>query len=165
MLKKLFVIGFLFTLGALGIRAQEEINPVKWSLSIENNSKSLSKGDVFNAILKAEIKKGWHLYALEKTEGGPIATRITVVNESLFELGKIKAPKPFESEDTSFGTTTKFYEDSVKFSLPVKVLAAVDAIPTIIKIKVRFQSCNSEMCLAPRTVLVESNFEKGEEIK
>ncbi len=161
MMKKLFVIGFLFTLGTIGVRAQEEeINPVKWSLSMRNTLKSLNKGDVFNADLKAEIEKGWHLYALEKTEGGPIATRITVVDESLFELGKIVAPKPFESEDTSFGTTTKFYEDSVKFSLLIKVLETLDAISAKLKIKVRFQSCNSEMCLAPRTALIELNLRK-----
>jgi len=56
MLKKIFVIGFLFTLGTIGVRAQEEeINPVKWSLSMKNTLKSLNKGDVFNADLKAEI--------------------------------------------------------------------------------------------------------------
>ena len=160
MLKKIFVIGFLFTLGTIGVRAQEEeINPVKWSLSMKNTLKSLNKGDVFNAELKAEIEKGWHVYALEKTEGGPIATRITVVDESLFELGKIVAPKPFEAEDTSFGTTTKFYEDSVKFSLPIKILETFDAISDKLKIKVRFQSCNSEMCLAPRTALIELKIE------
>ena len=165
MLKKLFVIIFLFALSAIGVLGQEEIKPVKWSLLVKNTSKSLSKGDLFNAVLKAEIQKGWHLYAMEKTEGGPIATRMTVIDESLFEIGKIIAPKPLESEDTSFGMTTKFYEDSATFTLAVKVLKTFELISTGLKIKVRFQSCNSEMCLAPRTVLVESNYEKVEENK
>jgi hypothetical protein len=120
---------------------------------------------VNDRVKNSQIQRGWHLFAMEKTEGGPIATRITIVDELLFELGKIEAPKPFESEDTAFGTTTKFYEDSVKFSLLIEVLKNFDSISTKLKIKVRFQSCNSEMCLAPRTVLVESNFEKEEPIK
>lgn len=165
MLKKLFVIGFLFALGAICVRAQEEINPVKWSLAVEETSKPPNKGDVFNVVLKAEIEKGWHLYALEKTEGGPIATRISVADGSLFELGKIEAPKPFEFDDTSFGATTKFYEDSVKFTLPVKVLETFEEGSTKLKIKIRFQTCNNEMCLPPKTVTVESGFENGEEIK
>lgn len=165
MLKKLFVIIFLFTLSAIGVCGQEEIKPVKWSLSVKNTSRSPSKGNLFNAVLKAEIQKGWHLYAMEKTEGGPIATRITVINESLFELGKIIAPKPLESEDSSFNATTKYYEDLVTFTLPIKVLQTFESVMNNLKIKVRFQSCNSEMCLAPRTVLIESNYEKVEENK
>lgn len=158
MLKKLFVISFLFALGAICVRAQEEINPVKWSLAVEETLKPPNKGDVFNVVLKAEIEKGWHLYALEKTEGGPIATRIFLADETLFELGKIEAPKPLEFDDTSFGVTTKFYEDSVKFILPIKILGKVDSATAKLQLKVRYQTCNDEMCLPPKTVLIQSGF-------
>ncbi|MGI8469468.1 MAG: protein-disulfide reductase DsbD N-terminal domain-containing protein [Pyrinomonadaceae bacterium] len=162
MFKNLLLIGFLLLLGAVQIWAQDEINPVKWSLNIEKPIKSLGKGDNFKAILSAEIEKGWHLYALEKIEGGPIPTRISVPEDSPFELGKIEPPKPIEVDDSAFGITTKFYEEAVKFDLPVKVLDSFERNISELKIKVRFQTCNNEMCLPPKTVIVDSREQNSE---
>lgn len=160
MFKRLFLIGFFLFSAAIQIHAQDEIKPVKWSLRVEQPIKSLNKDDNFKAALSAEIEKGWHLYALEKIEGGPTPTRISIVEDSPFELGKIDAPKPVEVEDSAFGVTTKFYENAVKFGLPLKVTKDFDKDSAKLKIKVRFQVCNDEMCLPPATAIVESGLEK-----
>ncbi|MGI8556369.1 MAG: protein-disulfide reductase DsbD N-terminal domain-containing protein [Pyrinomonadaceae bacterium] len=160
MLKKLFVIVFLLLIGALQIFAQDEINPVKWSLKIETPVKSVNKGDTFNAVLSAKIDDGWHLYALEKIEGGPFPTRISVPDDALFELSKIDAPPPIEFDDSAFGVITKFYENAVNFGLPLKAKENVDKDLFNLKIKVRFQVCNDQMCLPPTTVAVESGAKK-----
>ncbi|MGI9035787.1 MAG: protein-disulfide reductase DsbD N-terminal domain-containing protein [Pyrinomonadaceae bacterium] len=165
MFQKLFLIVFVLFSIAFQVRAQDEINPVKWSLKVEKPLTSLNKGDSFNAALSAEIEKGWHLYALEKTDGGPLPTRISVPDESPFELGKIEAPPPIEVDDAAFGVTTKFYEMAVKFNLPIKVLDGFERDSSELKIKVRFQICNDQMCLPPTTVVVDSHSEKPPEIK
>jgi thiol:disulfide interchange protein DsbD len=158
MLRKLFIIAFLLIIPSLTVAAQqqeeEETAPVKWSLETEKISAALKRDDKFNAFLTAKLEKGWHLYALEKIEGGPIATRITIGDESPFQLGSIEAPKPIETEDSAFGVTTKFYEDSVMFTLPIKVLQTIDS--AALQVKVRFQICNDEVCLPPKTVIVKT---------
>ena len=160
MLKKFLVICFVLALSIIHIYAQddEEKIPVKWTLKTDKPSKPLSKDDIFKVQLSAEIEKGWHLYALEKIEGGPIPTRISLAEEQPFELGKIEAPKPIEVDDSAFGVTTKFYENSVNFILPVKVLDTFDSENTELKVKVRFQICTDQMCLPPKTVMVASGF-------
>lgn len=159
MLKKLFAICFLSTLfifQAYGQQDEEEKAPVKWTMKVDKVEKPLNKDASFKVSLSGEIEKGWHLYALEKIEGGPIPTRISLVEEQPFELGKIEAPKPIEFDDTAFGVTTKFYEDSVNFILPIKVLDKIDNETTRLKVKVRYQICTNQMCLPPKTVIVES---------
>lgn len=158
-LKFKFSIGLLLFLafGGINLSAQEaEIEPVKWTLTIETKNKNLVKDSNLTARLNAEIEKGWHLYALEKIENGPIPTRISLVENQPFELGKIVAPKPIETDDTAFGVVTKFYEVSAEFGLPLRVLENTDAAK--LQVKVYYQICNDEICLPPKSVIVESDF-------
>lgn len=141
---------------AIEISAQDEPDPAKWTLNIETQEKKPAKDDNFTALLNVEIEKGWHLYALEKIDGGPIPTRITLAENQPFELGKIEFAPPIETDDAMFGVTTKFYEDSAKFKLPLRVLQNPET--NKLQIKVRYQICNDEICLPPKSTLVEANF-------
>lgn len=154
---KFLAVLFLFlAFGVSEISAQEEPDPTKWSLTVENQTKRLVKDNKFDVVLTAQIEKGWYLYALEKIEGGPIPTRISLVENQPFELGNIVAPSPIETDDAAFGVVTKFYEDSVRFTLPLRVLQNVSG-ETKLQVKVRYQICNDEMCLPPKSVVVESD--------
>lgn len=161
MLRKLFFIGCLLFLVAVQTKAQEELNPVKWSLKSEKAVETLKSGDEFKAFLSAKIEKGWHLYALEKIDGGPIPTKVSVAEDAPFELGKIEVPEPIEVDDSAFGITTKFYENDVKFNLPLKVLSSFESGKSELKIKIRFQMCNDQMCLPPKTAIVSLDSEKS----
>lgn len=161
MLRKIFFIGTVLFFAAVHGQAQEELNPIKWSLTSGKSSESLKKGDAFKADLSAEIEKGWHLYSLDKIDGGPISTKISVAEDSPFELGKIAAPDPIEFDDPAFGITTKFYEDAVKFSLPLKASENFEPGKSALKIKIRFQLCNDQICLPPKTVVVTGDSGKS----
>lgn len=139
----------------LGLLAQE---PARWSLSTEPSS-DLKAGDKLKVLLKADIDSGWHLYALEQPSGGPIATTIKVTDGSPLQItGKIESPKPTEKLDPLFTGTdgkplvTKFFADGVTFSIPVKATADIAASQA--SIDVRFQLCNDQFCLPPRTYRV-----------
>jgi DsbC/DsbD-like thiol-disulfide interchange protein len=160
MMKKILLIGFVLFSAAFQIQAQEEPNPIKWFLSSEKPVESVKSGEIFKLILRAEIEKGWHLYALEKVEGGPLPTKISAIEDALFELGKIEVSDPVEFDDPAFGITTKFYEDSVEFKFPVKVSDKFVAGKSDLKIKIRFQTCNDQMCLPPKTVVLKPEPEK-----
>lgn len=147
---------FVIAVCAIKVSAQDEPNPAKWSLKVENQGKKLVKDDNFIALLSVEIEKGWHLYALEKIDGGPIPTRIVLTENQPFELGKIEFPPPVETDDTVFGVVTKFYENSAKFKLPLRVLRNLET--NKLQIKIRYQICNDEMCLPPKSDVVEADF-------
>src|SRR5262245_55681391 len=95
-------------------------DPGQWSLSSDVQGTTLSTGTAFKAALRAEIEPGWHLYALEQPEGGPIATTIKVTEGKPFEIaGAITTtPKPTTKTDPLFTGTdgkplgTKFFTGS-----------------------------------------------------
>lgn len=137
-------------------------NPAKWTLSSGGPNRQLKNGDKVKADLKAEVEKGWHLYALEQPEGGPIATTIKVTEGATFQLaGKIESQKPISKTDPLFTGTdgkpleTKFYVDAANFG--VLLIATADGPSDAISLDVRFQLCNDTYCLPPKTVRVTSS--------
>ncbi len=134
-------------------------DPVKWGLSSASRSDAIKSGSSLRASLKAEIENGWHLYALEQPDGGPVATTIKVTEGKPFEIaGKIISPKPVVKPEPLFagsdGTPlqTKFFINSVVFEVPLK--AKSDTTAPDLSLDVRFQACNDTFCLPPRTFRV-----------
>ncbi len=134
-------------------------DPAKWSISFEPQSTQIKSGDKFKGLLKAGIDEGWHLYALEQPDGGPIATTIKVPDGAAIMIdGKIVSQKPIIRDDPLFvgmdgkALVTKFFADSATFTIPLK--ATVDTTADAVSIDVRFQLCNDRICLPPRTFRV-----------
>ncbi|HEV7698914.1 MAG TPA: cytochrome c biogenesis protein CcdA [Pyrinomonadaceae bacterium] len=143
-------------------------DPAKWTLSSPDTTKTLKQGDKLPVELEAQIDPGWHLYALEQPPGGPIATTIKATEGISFQLaGQIASPKPTRRTDPLFTGTdgkeleTKFFQDSVNFTIPLTATAEVAAAAA--SLDVRFQLCNDQFCLPPKTVRV--SFSGTEEIK
>ncbi|MEP6947300.1 MAG: cytochrome c biogenesis protein CcdA [Acidobacteriota bacterium] len=136
-------------------------DPAKWTLGADAGSKPLEAGDKTTVTLKAEIESGWHLYALEQPEGGPIATSIKVTEGKPFALdGKIDSPAPIKKSDPLFTGTdqkpleTKFFINTAAFKLVLKATAptGIEAL----SLDVRFQLCNDRFCMPPKTVRVST---------
>src|SRR5437764_152435 len=126
--------------------------PAHWSLSTDPQRSTLKSGENLSARLKAEIENGWHLYALEQPEGGPIATTIKVTEGAPFAIdGKIASPKPIVRNDPLFAgmdgkaLVTKFFADTVTFSIPIK--ATAETTGGALSLDVRFQLCNDTFCI------------------
>ena len=133
--------------------AQE--NPIKWSLAVR--STAYKAGDKFAARLTAQIAEGWHLYALEEVPNGPRPTRITLVAKQPFKLsGDIVQPKSISKFDENFGVETQFYEAAVAFALPIQIASKAKPGKTKLVVQTRYQVCNEQMCLPPKTVKVEA---------
>jgi thiol:disulfide interchange protein len=128
-------------------------NPARWSLESGAKGKSLKQGEKFKAALKAEIEDGWHLYALEQPDGGPVPTTVKVGENVPFILEeKVTTPTPVTKFDPNFNIDTKFFEKRAQFNLPLQ--ASADAKTDDLAINVRFQLCNDTLCLPPKTVKV-----------
>ena len=100
MLRPLFNSIVLIAAFAVSICAQ---NPAKWTLSSSDSGRSYLDGDKLKVALNAAIDPGWHLYALEQPEGGPIPTTIKITSGKPFTLdGNIASPKAIVEPDPNF---------------------------------------------------------------
>ncbi len=129
-------------------------NPVHWSLAAVPQ-KPLRSGAAFTAKLLAQIDTGWHLYALEQEEGGPIPTEISLADLSSLTLGSVRASKPIQLLDPNFNKRVGLYIEKAEFSLPLTVAASAPAGPLHAAVHVRYQCCNDTMCLPPRNAALD----------
>jgi thiol:disulfide interchange protein len=128
-------------------------NPISWSLESDAKGKTLKQNETFKAKLKAVIEGKWHLYAVEQPEGGPFPTKITIAENSPFQLdGKTSSPTPITKFEPLFNIDTKFFEKSAEFNLPLKSTAETKADDLAVNIK--YQVCDDKVCLPPKTVKV-----------
>ncbi|HLM61290.1 MAG TPA: protein-disulfide reductase DsbD N-terminal domain-containing protein, partial [Pyrinomonadaceae bacterium] len=148
---KIFIILSFIVLALPAILLAQ--NPTKWSLESDVKGKTLKSGETFKTELKAEIEEGWHLYAVEQPQGGPFPTKITVGENTPFQIdGNIKSPQAITKFDPNFQIETKFFDKQAGFVLPIK--ANSEANTNLLAINVRFQVCNDTLCLPPKTVKV-----------
>ena len=131
-------------------------NPTKWSLDLtpQFGTEHLKAGTRIGVFLKAEIESGWHLYALDQSAGGPIATTIKVAEGRPFDLKSVKSQTPKSEPDPLFiidgkPLETRYFEKSAEFTFDL--IATEDTEINNIAVDVRFQLCNDSFCLPPRT--------------
>lgn len=140
------VAGMLLLSGAASAQ-----NPVTWA--VKTSSARVAAGGNVSVQLTAQIESGWHMYSLTQGAGGPIPTRITLPEGQPFKLGgAVRGPRPRTEMDPNFQMNTETYEGSAAFIVPVVTGADAPAGMQNIQVNVRFQACNSQLCLPPRTV-------------
>jgi thiol:disulfide interchange protein DsbD len=138
---------------AAGVSIQEPpANPIRWTA--HQPAGPAKPGDAVSVQVTAVMDEGWHLYALEPVEGGPIPTRIAAGPAPAFTLqdSDIDRPEPKRSHDPNFGVETAYYEGSATFGLPIRIAADVQPGERDAEITARFQACNEQFCLRPQTV-------------
>ena len=116
--------------------------PITWETTV----KKLSDTE-YNLISTATIESGWHLYAQEVPEGGPIATTFTFgASKDAFEFnGKTSEPEGRTEYDSIFRMPIKFFEKSAIFIQKVQV----SGNPSSLNATVEFMACDDTRCLPP----------------
>ena len=139
-------------LAADGVRASAAAKPpVHWSVKTAP-AKAVKLGAKFNVTVRGEIDPGWHLYALEEPDGGPVATEITLTEGDSAELVRVEESKPKILPDALFQRPTGFFEGSAEFTLHLQAARVAGATGTNgLRVLVRYQSCNDRICLPPHT--------------
>jgi DsbC/DsbD-like thiol-disulfide interchange protein len=142
----------LFALAlALLTQSQPIPDPIRWSLA-QAAPRPVARGSMIEVKLNAEIRQGWHLYSIGQPSGGPIATEISLPGGQPFTFAKpIAAPKPHVVFDPGFNMRVELYTDTASFVLPIKVAATAPAGSQTLTVEARYQSCNDDVCLPPRT--------------
>lgn len=139
------VLLFLILFVAATLANAQVLEPVAWSFRAED------KGDNnFEIVMTAALDNGWHLYAMDIDEGGPIATSFTFEPVTGYTLnGKSYAvTKPEVKFDNSFGMNIGMHSGTAEFRQKIKVTAASAKVAGY----VTFMSCDDKQCLPPRDV-------------
>src|SRR4051812_24979979 len=74
-LVRISLVAIFLLLAGISIDAQ---NPIAWSID-SGALNGMKAGQKHNVKLVADIQSGWHLYSITQEPGGPVPTRITVV--------------------------------------------------------------------------------------
>lgn len=101
-------------------------------------------------VVAGSLAAGWHIYAQQEPENGPIPLRIAIDDPRVAEIrGKLGGSAPTRRQDPSFQLLTEVYLSDFTLRVPIHLKeAAGGAIP----LAIRYQACNDHTCLPPRTV-------------
>ncbi|MDP4265036.1 MAG: protein-disulfide reductase DsbD family protein [Bacteroidota bacterium] len=143
-MKKFFVLALLIM---TGVASKAQLNPVSWTFT----SKKIAD-KTFELRLAASIQDGWHLYSQSQPQDAIAEpTKITFNKNPLLTVdGKIKEEGKMEKfHDAKLDLSANQYSSRVIFIQTVKL--KTDA-KTKVSGSVRFQTCNDEKCLPPKSV-------------
>ena len=131
----------------IAFSAKAQLSPVSWTYTAKKTSDK-----TYELRISATIQSGWHLYS-QAQPGDAIAepTKIVFNKNPLVKLdGDIKEEGKLEKfHDAKLDLSANQYSSKVEFVQAVKMKAAAK---TKVSGTVRFQTCNDEKCLPPKTV-------------
>jgi thiol:disulfide interchange protein len=140
-------VGFCLFLQMLPLLGQNEVT---YSLRVQEAA--VVTGGSFQAVLRAELADGWHLYSMTQPSGGPVPTTITVSENPVFSLaGAVVQPEAIVSFDENFGIDTEYFEGNADFVVPVAVSPQATAGKHALTVRIRFMLCSDTVCLPPQT--------------
>ncbi len=143
-LKKLLAIVLVLAI-CLGVKAQP--NPVSWSYSAKKVSDKM-----YEVRITAIVQSGWHVFSQSQPEDAVAEpTKITFNKNALLKLdGNLKEEGKLEKfHDAKLDLSANQYSSKVEFVQMIKMKASAK---TKVSGTVRFQTCNDEKCLPPKTV-------------
>lgn len=126
---------------------QAQLNPISWSYEAKKIADK-----TYELHITATIQAGWHLYSQTQPEDAIAEpTSLNFNKNPLLTLeGKIKEEGKLEKfHDARLDVSANQYSSKVKFVQVVKLKAKAK---TNVSGSVRFQTCNDEKCLPPKTV-------------
>ena len=143
-MKKTFVNILLFM---AAVTAKAQLNPISWTYTAKKTSDK-----TYEVRITATIQSGWHLYSQSQPDDAIAEpTKITFNKNPLVKLdGNIKEEGKLEKfHDAKLDLSANQYSSKVEFVQTVKMKATAK---TSVSGSVRFQTCNDEKCLPPKTV-------------
>jgi hypothetical protein len=140
-------IASLILVMILTLAVKAQLNPISWTFT----AKKLSD-KAYELHITALIQSGWHLYSQTQPDDAIAEPTLVSFNKNpLLTLeGKIKEEGKLEKfHDAKLDISANQYSAKVNFVQVVKLKAKAK---TKLSGSVRFQTCNDEKCLPPKTV-------------
>ena len=131
---------------ASAVAAKED--PVQWSLAPVDGISRVPPGAQRYLELKASIQPGWHLYSPTTPAGGPIPTRLRLVQNPAIASYAVYRPQPVRKLDPNFQIDTETYTGDITFLIGVTTAASASG-STNVQAEARYQVCSDTKCLPP----------------
>lgn len=149
----LAALGGLVALASVAVTVPAEApTPAKWTLELRGGPPPA--GSTFGLRAVVRIDDGWRLYSLTQPPGGPVPTRVWLAEGQPWALaGPVEGPEPMKEFDPVFGMDVETYVGRVEFEFPVEHSGG--PATAAVQVRVRYQMCNGELCLRPKTVGLE----------
>lgn len=131
----------------VGAAGQER--PARWQAAWDGGH-APGLGDTAMVALEVSIEEEWYIYAPSQPAGGPFPMEVAIAGP-LAITGRLVAPSVLRYPDRNFNIITHVYRRTVRFALPVIVVAEGGRPEGAPSALVRFQACTGTYCLPPRT--------------
>ena len=148
-LSRVLVASTALTLALAAAASAAPPIPAHWT--IEPLKRAIAPGAAFSLTLTVQIQPGWHLYALEEPEGGPLPTEIGLAQGDPLSLLDVTEPEPHKIPDPVTHALAGLFQNTVSFTLKVRAPRTKLQPGTVSHVLVRYQTCNDQVCLPPRT--------------
>ena len=124
--------------------AQDDMNPVNWSSTVESDS-----AGVYRLVFTANIQLPWHMYDLGPYEGGPNPTTFTFTENPAVELlGEMQQLSvPTRVFDPMFEMEIGYFSGQAQFARSVRLKNPDEG--TTLHVNVEWMACDDQSCLPP----------------
>ena len=148
-------VAFLFF--PAGGRAAQPGRAATWSASLEPDR--LAPGASALLQLDVDLDPGWHTYSLTQPAGGPVPTRVELLEgDPVEKIGAVTQSKFSSEMDAVFHVKVESFSDHARFTIPVRVRASAKPGDAQARAQVTFQMCNGQVCLPPTTQVLHADF-------
>jgi uncharacterized protein YyaL (SSP411 family) len=131
----------------------KEFGPV--TAHLFSSRQRVKPGQMFQLALALDIKEGWHLYGPNPEAAFLIPATVSVSENEMFTVGGIKEPSPQKKRDPVLKQVLATYESRIWYVIPVTIKGNIPDGQTTIKIGIKTQACDQNVCLPPRTDEIE----------
>lgn len=144
-MKRYLISLFVALVAVMAVQAQAP-SPVRWRATA-----SMTSARAGVITLRALVDEGWHFWAMNQAEEGPIGLTITYTDmQGIRTQGAVKTSvKAREAEDKTFGCRVSYYDGNVTFTQPFKIEGR--GTDRSVKVTVRYQTCKDDACMPPKT--------------
>jgi uncharacterized protein YyaL (SSP411 family) len=132
-----------------------------------SSRKHVKPGQAFQLALALDIEEGWHLYGPNPEAAFLVPATVSVSENEMFKVGDIKEPSPQKKRDPVLKQVLATYESRIWYVIPVTIKGNIPDDQTTVKIGIKTQACDQNVCLPPRTdeieftLDIESNAQEG----
>jgi len=136
---------FLTLLFSIQSFAQFDLDddPLTWKVTEQR----AGDGKEIEIHFDATLEDGWHVYALDLPEGGPVPTAFEFKKSEKYTLsGKISQGNPIKHYDPNFGMELSYFDKQATFIQKIKPISENDFI---IEGTITYMTCDDEKCLPP----------------
>lgn len=146
------LFSFLFFVAG-SINAQN-INPVK--ISVPTSDIVIKAGDERSIIMTVDIEAPWHINSHTPNDESLIATKVSVSANGITLAGS-SFPIPHDVTFSFSDQPVSVFEGRIDISLKLKAEKNTSPGKYPVTVKLMYQACDDQTCLAPKTVTATVN--------